>query len=70
MRTRLELDAALDDLERRLPDLIAEHPDSADFWPEFAGIADEITDSAGAVDFDQVHARIDAILRAHGLAPP
>lgn len=68
MLTRLELDAALDDLERQLPTLIATHPDDAVFWPEFAGIADEITDNSVAADHVYVHTRLNAILEAAGLA--
>jgi FAD/FMN-containing dehydrogenase len=54
---------ALDRLEALLPQLIADHPDEADFWPAFAGFADLIEDSASAQDFYAVHDRIDRMLR-------
>jgi len=69
MKTRAELDAALDALERRLPNIIAECPDDGDFWCEFACVADDIWDCAGAADYEHVRGRIDAMLASNGLIP-
>jgi hypothetical protein len=66
MKTRPELDSALDALAQQLPAMIAAHPDDADFWPAFAGVADEIADNAGALDCDHVHTRLDAMLGCRG----
>lgn len=66
MRTRRELDAALDALALQLPDMIAANPDDADFWSEFACVADDIADNAGANDCDYVHERITAMLNVCG----
>lgn len=69
MKFRQELDAALDDLARRLPAMIARHPEDADFWPEFAGLADEVTENTGASDWDYVQTRLDALSSARDQAP-
>lgn len=60
-----DLESRLVALEQSLPQLIADHPDPADFWPAFAGEADVIEDMAG--DHSQaVSRRIDAMLSEHG----
>ena len=66
MKTRTELDAAFDSLAEQLPSMIAENPDEADFWPAFAGVADEIIDNAGAPDCEYVSNRIETMLVAVG----
>lgn len=66
MKTRTELDAAFDNLAKQLPSMIAENPDEADFWPAFAGAADEIIDNASATDCEYVSNRIETMLVAAG----
>lgn len=68
-KPRPELDAMLDRLAQALPGMMAEHADDADFWPAFAGEADEIMDNAGARDYEHVRARLDVILAEAGLIP-
>lgn len=72
MMARHALDAALDALARDIPLILASNPDDADFWPVFAGLADELVDGAGASDVDHVVVRIEAMLGAcgKGAAPP
>ena len=65
MTTQEQLTKMLDELEARLPHMIAEHPDDADFWPEFAGAADDIEDQAGD-HRPMVIERINAMLAEHG----
>lgn len=64
---REELDALLDRLQAALPQMVADNPDSGDFWSEFAGRADVIEDAAGADDCDHVRDRITMMLAGHGL---
>ena len=64
--TRAQLREHLNVLEARLPAMIHAHPDPADFWPQFAGHADVITDAAGPDDFEWVQERLDDMLRHHG----
>lgn len=66
---REELDTLLDRLQSALPQMIADNPDSGDFWSEFAGHADVIEDAAGADDCDHVQARITSMLADFGLDP-
>lgn len=42
-----ELHHQVDLLEAKVPQWLEDHPDPADFWPLFAGVADAIEDSAG-----------------------
>lgn len=65
MLTIHELTAQLDSLQVRLPQLIEEHPNDADFWPAFAGEADAIEDQAGD-HRPIVGERIAAMLAEHG----
>jgi len=51
----------------QLPRLQREFPDPADFWPAFAGLADQIVDAAGPDDYDWVACQINAMLEARGL---
>lgn len=66
MKTHAELAGMLGALARAFPGMIAEHPDDEEFWPAFAGVADEIVDSAGAADCEYVHDRVDEMLVEHG----
>jgi hypothetical protein len=68
MKTLAELTSLLDDLENRLPQLIEQYPDDADFWMAFAGEADCITDSAGP-EHAYVSGRINCMLSSQGLIP-
>lgn len=45
--TTESLSARLAALRAQLPQLIAEHPDDADFWPAYSAIADDIKADAG-----------------------
>lgn len=47
--------------------LCRELPEPADFWPEFAGLADEILDDASPDECEAVEARLEAILADNGL---
>jgi len=60
-----DLDTLLDELQVRLPQLIADYPDAGDFWVAFAGETEVIEENAG----DQaahVMQRINAMLAEHG----
>lgn len=63
---RPTLQQHMNELEDRLPALIRDLPDPAEFWPTFAGLADAIADAAGPDDFEWVQERMDAMLRHHG----
>lgn len=67
MKTRDDLQALLNSLEADLPGMLERNPDPADFWPEFAGRADEIVDGAGPDDHDWATAKVDELLALHGL---
>ncbi|MDH5834236.1 hypothetical protein [Luteimonas kalidii] len=65
---RATLDHQLDELEARLPQLIAEtEPDH--LMDAFAGIADEMLEHASAEDCGHVDTRINRILHEAGLVP-
>lgn len=58
-----ELQRQVDLLEAEVPRWLEEHPDPADFWPLFAGVADDIEDSAGE-HCREISERIHAIADA------
>lgn len=66
---RADLVTQLEALELALPDILARCTDEADFWPEFAGIADEIVEAALPEDHDYVAGRIDSMLKNAGMIP-
>lgn len=66
-KLRADLDAILDRLARALPGVRGVHTEKADFWPAFAGEADEIVDNAGRADYEQVRGRLDVILAGTGV---
>ncbi len=65
MTTLEALTSQLDDLEARLPQIIADHPDHGEFWMAFAGEADVIEDQAGE-HCQAVGKRLEAMLAQHG----
>jgi hypothetical protein len=67
--TREEIQSKLDALDRKMEAMKAENPNGEDFWPAFAGEADEITDGASADDYDWALKQIDGILVKHKRAP-
>lgn len=69
-KTRIELDAMLDELERDLEMLVMDTPDFDDLWTVFAGQADAIEASAGPHDIAHVRLRTLAILASQGILPP
>lgn len=64
--TRIELETELAALERAVVQLLAEHEDPAEFWPAFAGEADDFTSRVGPADWDWADERLEDILRRHG----
>ena len=66
-KPRADLDAMLERLAQALPGMRDAHPDEADFWPAFAGEADEIVDNAGRDDYEHAQGRLDALLAGAGL---
>jgi len=67
-KTRPEIDAALDDLQERLPAILdATRPE--DWLEAFAGEADPIRDATGPEDLAHVDDRLQCILRDAGLVP-
>ena len=69
-RTRVELDAMLDELDRDLQMLIMDEIGANDLWQVFAGQADAIEASAGAEDLAHVRSRMNDILVTQGIAAP
>jgi hypothetical protein len=68
-KTRAELDAMLDTLQKVLPKMIADNPEDGDFWAAFAGDADCIVDATSEADCAHVRGRLDCMLQAQGLIP-
>lgn len=64
--TRIELETELSALERLVVQLLAEHEDPAEFWPAFAGQADDFVSRVGPADWDWADERLADILRRHG----
>ncbi len=69
-RTRVELDAMLDELDRDLQMLIMDELGANDLWQVFAGQADAIEASAGTEDIAHVRSRMNDILVTQGIAAP
>ncbi len=68
MKTRAELDAALDVLTEDLPAML-EQTRPEDWMEAFAGEAEPIRDAAGAEDIEHVNSRLQCIVRDAGLIP-
>lgn len=67
--TRESILARVGALRAGLPQLIAAHPDDADFWPAFAGLADEIKADAGSLGDEvwfEAFDRLQSMLYEHG----
>lgn len=69
-----DLITRLDDLESFLPKLIEKHTvggalQEDSFWPEFAGIADSVVDSASPADHDYAAGRVQCMLKNAELIP-
>lgn len=61
--------AALDQLEKALPDMIKAYPEEGDFWNAFAGASDAIAEGAAAGDAEYARGRIDCMLKNVGMIP-
>lgn len=68
--SRDELRTLIAQLADRLPELIQEHPDPADFWPAFAGLADVIEDSAAPDDARWASDAVLGLIAAHDVPSP
>lgn len=69
MKTKAELDAMLDELEKDVPKLLETHKaNDGAFWNAFALEADVIVGN-GCDHSEFVRARIDCILGSNGLIP-
>jgi hypothetical protein len=68
IKTRPELDAMLDELERDLEMIVMDNPEFDDMWGVFAGQADAIEACAGPDDIAHVRLRTQAILASQGIA--
>jgi len=66
LKTREELAALMDGLEKAMPQLMAENPDGADFMPLFADRADAIARQTDIADHDWLMDRVDALLEKNG----
>ena len=64
--TRAELEKELAALEQAVVQLLAEHEDPAEFWPAFAGEADDFVSRVGQADWDWADEHLKDILRRHG----
>lgn len=67
-KNRAELDAELDRLAAGMPAML-ERTQESDQMEAFAGLADEIRESAGSEDSSHVWSRLQCILRENGLIP-
>lgn len=63
------LQLRLNRLYLRTRQLRRELPEPEDFWPEFAGLADEILDVATPEEYDAVVGRLEVMLADNGLSP-
>jgi hypothetical protein len=70
MKSRAQLDAALDQLEGMLPPWLQYLRHEAQFWPQFHALAQDILRDAGEHDRGHVHQRLAAMLVAHGKGMP
>jgi hypothetical protein len=68
MKTRAELDAALDQLQAKLPAMIAEH-DEATIMDAFADAMEAIEKDTAADDAEHLFSRTQCMLRDAGLIP-
>jgi hypothetical protein len=66
LKNRDELTILLAGLDASMPQLIADHPDSADFMPLFADRADAIARQADTADHKWLMGQVDALLEKNG----
>ena len=66
-KSRRELTTLLARLGESMPQLMADHPESADFMPLFADKADTIARRADAADGPWLMDRIEALLENNGI---
>jgi hypothetical protein len=69
-KTRVELDAMLDELDRDLQMLVMDETCPEDLWQVFAAQADAIESAAGSDDLAHVRGRMNDILTAQGISAP
>lgn len=65
--TRAQLEAELAKLDALIPELKADYPEDADFWPAFACLADAIAERVGAEDCRWWGEQLDQLMGRHGL---
>lgn len=65
-----ELARRLDALALTMAQLTRDYPTADQFWPAFAGVADEIRAGAGAEHQDYVLTRLEDMLIKHGWQDP
>lgn len=70
MSLRYEIQAQLDALAEMLDPWVARVRHPTQFWPQFEVLAAEILDQCARTERDEVRARIDAMLKEHGLKRP
>lgn len=70
MSLRHEIQAQLDALAEMLDPWVARVRHPAQFWPQFEALAAEILDQCAHTERDEVRARIDVMLKDHGLKRP
>lgn len=61
-----ELNSLLDDLQARLPQMVADYPSDGDFWSVIIAEVEVIEDKANDVTCGHVMHRINAMLAEHG----
>lgn len=60
------LAAMLDQLEQDIPGLVADHPTPGEFWNAFM-LRVDVIENAAPPDDDRILARLNAMLRPHGM---
>jgi hypothetical protein len=66
-RTRAQLEAELAKLDAMIPELKADYPEEADFWPAFACLADAIGGRVTEEHCDWWSAELDRLMARHEL---
>lgn len=65
--TRAQLEAELAKLDALIPELKADYPDEADFWPAFACVADAISERVTEGHCQWWSEQLDRLMARHHL---
>jgi len=66
--SREQMAKTLSIIDSAIPRLKSEFPEEEQFWPAFAGMADQVIENLTETDGEWAYAELDAIMHKHGLS--